>query len=733
MKLSSRTKKNILISMAGLLVTIAAGFAYIQQPLFCRSLNNKIYDIMLRKVHNSITSGVPVIVDIDEESLRDYGQWPWPRYRTGMLLSKIGETGALAVGIDILFAEPDRSSPLVIQDEMNRDMGLDIDFTGLPDTMRDNDKILADTLADGPYVLGYFFNFGEEAPTIFKNSLHPVNDYLAITPSSVESYRYLIEPDGVSAPLPELAEAAGRSGYFNTIPDEDGILRSVPLLMSWKDNIYPSLALATLLTALNETGITLNSSGAGIESLVIGDTEIPLDRHGRLLIHYRGAHHIFQHISASDILSGKIGAGDLSNKIVLIGTSAAGLTHLWPTPVSSGLPGIEIHATAIDNILRGDFFSRPDWAPGLEFVLIILSGLIISIMIAFSSAKWTAPITLVGGAAMWQCGVWFLASERIFVSTLFPILSLVGNFTLLTLMKFIVSESEKRFLRGAFSRYVSKSVVDQIADAPESLNLEGEEKELSMLFSDIRGFTSLSEQLRPTEVIKLLQDYFTPMTTAITRNEGTLDKFIGDAIMAFWNAPLEVTEHKEKCLKAGVYMLQKLGQLNKVFKKKYGFEINIGIGVHAGIVRVGNIGTADLFDYTIIGDDVNLASRLEGLTKYYGVRIILSERMTGACPPGFKPQELDLVSVKGKNEPIRIYGLYSGHYAKHPDSELPLYQEALEAYRARDFNESLALFSTLYDDYANRKLYQLYQGRCESFLKSPPPDDWDMVFRHTSK
>ena len=223
------------------------------------------------------------------------------------------------------------------------------------------------------------------------------------------------------------------------------------------------------------------------------------------------------------------------------------------------------------------------------------------------------------------------------------------------------------------------------------------------------------------------------MTKSIIDHEGTIDKFIGDAIMAFWNAPIKVIRHKEKALLSAIDMLRKLGKINKVFIDKFGFEINIGIGLHSGIVRVGNMGTDDLFDYTIIGDNVNLASRLEGLTKYYGVRIILSETMADACPPDFKLQELDMVSVKGRDTPVTIYGLYTGHYARHPETELPLYIEGIKAYRARNFTEGLKIFSRLNSEFLDRRLYRLYEARCQSYITSPPPEDWDKVFRHISK
>ncbi|MBU0483266.1 MAG: adenylate/guanylate cyclase domain-containing protein [Proteobacteria bacterium] len=729
-----RKKTSASTLAAGIILTIILALAYVYQPRFCRFLDNKIYDIILAQVHNTQTSGVPVIIDLDDKSLHEYGQWPWPRYRVALLLAKIRQAGAVAIGLDILFAEPDRSSPASIQKELKRDLQVEIEFTGLPNALLDNDQLLAANLKDGPYVMGYFFDFDQSAPANPNPPLlHPLNLAVINSPGAESPHEYLQKAHNVVAPLPNLVEAAAGSGFFNTDPDEDGIIRSTPLIISWQNRFYPSLSLATLCIAMGKVPIVLKNSTGGIESLRLNKTIIPLDRNGRMILHFRGKSGCFPYFSASDILSDKLPAGSLAGKIALIGTTAAGLKDLRASPLDHQLPGVESHATIIDNIICGDFFSRPDWAPGLELSLIIFCGLITSIMIMLTDARWTLPVTALAGIFIWQGGLWFMKDSRIFVSPLFPILTLATNFSLLTVIKFWQTEKEKLFFREAFSRYVSKAVVDQVTESPEKLSLTGEEKELSIMFSDIRSFTSLSEQLTPTEVINLLQEYFTPMTRVITENYGTLDKFIGDAIMAFWNAPIDVAEHKKCAVKSGILMLKELGKLNKIFLEKYGFEINIGIGMHAGMVRVGNMGTKELFDYTIIGDNVNITSRLEGLCKFYGTRIVISETLKDHIPEGFVLQDLDLVRVKGRDTPLRVYGLCSGMSEERKKIELQTYENALENYRNRQFTKALELFSLLKNDYMDRKLYQLYIDRCQVFLAEPPPPEWDGVFSHTSK
>ncbi|MBU0676422.1 MAG: adenylate/guanylate cyclase domain-containing protein [Proteobacteria bacterium] len=731
---SFRRKISLSTLATGIFLTFILSAAYVHQPEFCRFLDNKLYDIILTRVHGTETSGVPVIVDLDETSLKKFGQWPWPRYRIALLLAKLTQAGAASVGVDILLAEPDRSSPLRIQEELKRDLQVDVGFTGLPSALMDNDILLADNLKNGPYVLGYFFQFGQtDLPASDQPRLTPFNLAVVKTPGAGPPEDWLLKATDVIAPLPALLSSAPGSGFFNTDPDKDGIIRSSPLLISWQNHYYPSLALATFKAALGKAPVILKTSPGGIESIRVGTTVIPVDKSARMLIHFRGKQGSFPYISAADVLEDQLPEGSLAGKIVLIGTTAAGLKDLRATPLDHQFPGVEAHATIIDNIIRGDFFSRPDWAPGLELCLVILCGLITSLLITVTDARWTLPVTGIAGIAIWWGGFWFMNESRIFISPLFPLMTLGGNFSLLTLLKFWRTEKEKLFFREAFSRYVSKSVVDQIAESPEKLSLAGEEKELSIMFSDVRGFTSLSERLTPTQVIHLLQEYFTPMTRVIMENNGTLDKFIGDAIMAFWNAPIDVKDHKKQAVKSGIMMLEELGKLNKIFVQKYGFEINIGIGLHAGQVRVGNMGTTELFDYTIIGDNVNLASRLEGLSKYYGVRIVISETLQNHIPDTFALQELDLVRVKGREKPLTIYGLFAITEDQHKMAELEIYGNAIEKYRHQHFQEALDLFTQLREKHLDRRLYSLYQERCQVFLTSPPPVDWDGVFTHTTK
>ncbi len=726
------------ILMTGLGVTLFMAGLFVFKPQAIQLLEYKLYDVFLEQVHSTETSGVPVIVDIDDQSLKRFGQWPWPRYRMALLLEKIRRAGALAVGLDILFAEPDRTSPRILKQELKRDLELDIGFSGLPQGLMDHDSLLAGILSQGPYVLGYSFSFHRPPGTDPANpDLPPLSAAVVSAPKAGPIKHFLFQAEDVVPPLPNLLQSSPGAGYMNTLADKDGVLRRTPLFIAYGDSIYPQLGLATLLQAFAGTipDPVIKVTRGGVESLKIKNTIIPLQANGALLLNYRGPSNTFSYISAADILQDRSDPQQLQGKIVFIGTSASGLKDIRISPLDQIYPGVEAHATIVDNILSQDFISRPDWTPGLELSSILVFGLLTTILIGLSSPRFTLPVALLAGLGAWFGSLWSLDQLNIWISPSFPLITLIANFSMLNLLKFRLSEKDKRFFRSAFSKYVSKAVVDQLAESPDKLSLKGEEKEMSILFSDIRGFTSISEQLSPVQVTHLLNEYFTPVTRVITSNQGTLDKFIGDAVMAFWNAPLDVPGHRNLAIRSALDMLGAVRELNQSFQEQFGVQIKIGIGLHCGLCRVGNMGSSDLFDYTIIGDSVNLASRLEGLTKFYGVELIASEDTLQDPSEGVLVQDLDLVRVKGKQQPVRIFAVYGeDHTDTSPTrKELERYHQALQRYREQDFDLALQQFKELAEENSRRKIYTLYQSRCSLFCEEPPGADWDGVFIHESK
>ncbi|MGE4553777.1 MAG: CHASE2 domain-containing protein, partial [Desulfovibrionaceae bacterium] len=531
-------------------------------------------------------------------------------------------------------------------------------------------------------------------------------------------------------------------GFFTTSADMDGVIRRVPLIMSWGGKVFPNLALQAILTAYHGRALVLTLSPAGAGSLVIGikdpaqgkrKIEIPLDQRGQIFVNYRGPGNSFPYVSAKDVLEGNPAVADrLKDHIAFIGTSAAGLKDLRITPFDQYYPGVETHATLVDTILAGDFLEIPDWEPGLQIFAVLFAGVVTTLLLAWTTALWSAIPVVAAAVGVWfGCG-WVFTQHRLFLSPLYSFVVLGTNFTMLTLIKFWREERQKRFIHGAFAHYLSPKVIEQIVDNPDSLSLEGEEKEITIMFSDVRSFTTLSEKLTPTQVTDLLHDYFTPMTRIITENSGTLDKFIGDAIMAFWNAPLDVPDHQKLAVRSALMQLDKLAELNELFKVKFGFPIAIGLGVNCGRVRVGNMGSADLFDYTLIGDNVNLASRLEGLTKFYGQQIVISKAVKEACGDEFVYQELDSVRVKGKHEPVTIFTVFTKEAAAPRRDELTLYDDALARYKAMDFAGARDDFTRLKQMHPG-VLYEMYEERCEHLREEPPAEGWDGVYTHKTK
>lgn len=728
--------------LAGTLVTMAVAGLYVVWPDWMEFQDHKIYDELLTRSRPVVRSRLPLVVDIDEASLAAYGQWPWPRYRVALLLGLLRNAGAAAVGLDIVFAEPDRSSPGAITGQLFRDLKVEAEVTGLPEALRDYDRVLADMLGSGPFALGYFLHFGAVSAALNPAkeqacALPPPRLAVMADPGAKPLADCLPEASRIICPLPLLARTAPAAGFINARPDRDNIVRRSPLVLGYQGEPLPSLALATVMEAFKVKNAVLRLTAGGLKSLSLrseslGTRVIPLDATGQALLNFRGPSGAFPHLSAADILAGRIKPETLRGRIVFIGTSAAALRDLRASPLDQNMPGVEVHATIADMIAADDFLRRPDWAPGLELTALIVLGLLSAGLLAYARAA----VLLLPFAAL-AAGIWYgaalvLAQGRMYVSPLCPLLVLALNFACLTFLKFWREERQKRYLHGAFSRYVAPAVVARLVANPKALTLSGEEREVTILFSDVRGFTSISERLSPTQVAELLHRYFTPMTRIIVSRLGTMDKFIGDAIMAFWNAPLDVPDHPAQAVTAALAMAARLDQLNQAFRKDFGFAIASGIGLHRGRVRVGNFGSEDLFDYTVIGDAVNLASRLESLTKFYGVRILATDSIREAAGQAAAFEEIDRVRVKGKAAAVTLYAVLSREERLGRTDELDAAAAARALYKDRRFAEAAAAYRDLAAVHAQRT-YAVFAARAATLAAAPPDNDWDGVFEHTEK
>jgi len=416
----------------------------VYKPTFFHFLDNRIYDTLVRSISTGALRENPVIIDIDEKTLSKFGQWPWPRYRVALLLDKLKASGASAMALDILFADIDRTSPRVLQENMLRDLKIKINFSGVPLELADNDKALANVLINGPFVLGYKFIFSPKEEQDGKCSIHPINTVFIQKGGAKEKKEFLFQPQNVICNLELFSKAASLSGFMNAYPDFDGVVRRAPLLMQYEGKFYPSLSLAAVMQDFGIKQVTVKTTSQGIESLFLNDREIPLDAKGNMLIRFRGKGKTFHYISAGDVLSGSVPDEKIKGKIIFIGTSAAGLEELSPIPLDPAFPGVEIHTNIVDNIINQTFLSRPYWASGLELFSLIIAGIIFTLVLSWTGALWSLLLMVLGAFGLWQTAHWFLHKDGIFLSPLFPLITMGCDFSILVLLKYWREEKKAR-------------------------------------------------------------------------------------------------------------------------------------------------------------------------------------------------------------------------------------------------------------------------------------------------
>ncbi|HSH73177.1 MAG TPA: adenylate/guanylate cyclase domain-containing protein [Methylophilaceae bacterium] len=709
---------------------------------FVKRLENFTYDVRLNLMMPGTQDDRIVIVDIDEKSLQEQGRWPWGRNKLGALVDKLFDDYKIKVmGFDVVFAEKDESSGLKSLEEIeSKYLQSDSSFHQTLAELKpklDYDQIFADSLKNRNVVLGYYFTQDAKATVI--GSLP--------SPSFVEgSFKgksiHFREATGYGANLEVLQKNAMTGGHFVPDPDQDGITRKVPMLMEYKGGYYEALPIAIARIALGvprleagfAQGLGVGKKYAGLEWLKLGNKRIPVDEKISALIPYRGQQGSFPYVSATDVLSGKVSSDVLKDRIVLLGTTAPGLMDLRATPVQNIYAGVEVHANMIAGILDQNIKERPAYTMGAEFVMLLLVGLLLAALLPVLNPLLATALT----AGIFIFSIIFNLLIWQFSNLVLPLASLLLMISLMYVLNmsygFFVESRGKRQLAGLFGQYVPPELVDEMAKDPEAFSLEGESRELTVLFSDVRGFTTISEGLDPKQLTQLMNEFLTPMTHVIHHNRGTIDKYMGDAIMAFWGAPLVDPNHAKHALQAAMGMLDSLSELQKQFVAKGWPEIKIGVGLNTGMMTVGNMGSEFRMAYTVMGDAVNLGSRLESLTKNYGVYIIVSE-FTKEKVPEYLYRELDIVRVKGKDEPVAIFEPICeiGQEDKATKDELKLYRETLKLYRAQHWDIAEMQFINLQKLNPKRYLYQIYAKRIEFFRQNPPGQDWDGVFTFETK
>jgi len=666
------------------------------------------------------------IVDIDEKSLAKFGQWPWPRTHVADLVTNLTRLGAVVIAFDIVFAEPDRLNPNVAADAIrNLDEETKAKLRALPS----NDEVLADAMRHSRVALG------ESGLPHVVAELDKELPLTGLAMLGEDPQRFMLDFPGLLRSTPVLEAAAAGRGLLTIWTERDGIVRRVPVIMKAQGVTMPSLSFEMLRVATGSDTILIKSDAAGITSVAVKGFAVPTDRHGQLWVHF--AHYDPSiYVSAADVLEGRVAPEVIAGKLVLVGTSSIGLQDVKTTPITPVMPGVEIHAQVLEAALTGQLLSQPIWGTVAELVAAMLLG----VAVIWLAPKF-GPVTLVGTS--W----YFYTQHRLLIDSTYPLLSTTAIYLTLIFSGFAREQAQRRQIRSAFGQYLSPALVEQLALAPEKLVLGGEEREMTIMFSDMRGFTSISETYKqdPQGLTTLMNRFLTPLTNAILDRKGTIDKYMGDAIMAFWNAPLEDKEHQVNACEAALDMLEQVDALNKE-REEEALEsgrpfipLNVGVGLNTGTCVVGNMGSDLRFDYSVFGDSVNLASRLEGQSKEYGFPIIVGSNTALAAKDKFAILELDFIMVKGKTEPEVIYAIagredtaQSGHFQRLRNLTI----EMLGCYRGRDWDGALAAIDRgrrTDDAHSLELLYNLYETRIRGYQKNPPPDDWNGAFALLTK
>ena len=665
-----------------------------------------------------------VIIDIDEKSLQALAQWPWSRDILSKILYNLSNAQVAVIGFDIVFAEEDRTSPHKIFKK------LDIKKEDIPNF----DLEFAQAIANTPTILGYQFELTDKK---YINKNAPSIQTIFIEKNKKQGQNYLITAQGTILNIPILQNSSYSSGFFNNIPDDTGIIRSIPLIISYEDEIYPSLSLETLRIGLGINKIYINYDENGIKNLQLDDLIIPTDRYGRLLINFRGKEKTFKYISAFDIYNNNFEKEDIKNKIVLIGTSAAALMDLRATPFESIFPGVEIHANAIDNVISQDFLYKSSWIDGANIIIIFVLS-IFTFFIVRKIPIWITPIFIVALILTVCYSIYYLLfNVGIVLNILFPIFTISISGVISLVIGYFYEIKKKEKIKSKFASKVSKDVMEELLKNIDNNKLKAQNKEVSIFFSDIRGFTNISEKLnKPELLVKYLNQYMTPMSEIIIKNNGTIDKYIGDSIMAYWNAPFDIDNHADKAVKSALEQLTKLEDLNKTFEELKQPKIEIGIGITTGITTVGEIGSIGRSDYTIIGDNVNLGSRIESLCKFYGSNLIISQDTKDKLVNKYIFRYLDHVKVKGRNNPIKLWEVLSFETKKdiQIEEEINKYNKAINLYENSKFDEAIKLFKELKINKIklNTHIYEIYISRCNEFIKNKPIN-FNAIYEHKMK
>jgi adenylate cyclase len=695
-------KKRLMFILFGLVAALITFVLYRQAPQALQQLDFRMKDARFRIRGPIKPDKDVVIIAIDHASIKEIGRWPWSREVTGRLVENLALYGAKVTALDIVFSEPQNAAA---------------------------DTALATSIAKaGNVVMGYFFR--DEDQQVNQAALAQMEKStikLIKVAEGVQSIP-LTEYRNLDVNLPLLGANSLDFGFFNAKPDADGLYRRSLLLLLYNGDVYPSLSMKALRHYLG-SDIMLEVKSWGVDGLQVGSLRVPSREDGTLVLNYYGPARSFRTVSAADVIKKRLKPGELKGAMAFVGSTEIGIYDVRPTPFDPTQPGVELHATVAANALERRFLKYDGITQMQEMLCILLFPFLLGLLLAFVPGTFAGLIVFAGTTGLFSLINYLAFTQGLRdMTVIYPMLGIGLTYLGSEAWRNLVVEKKGRQLKKAFSNYVSPDLVREIEKNPDKLVLGGEQRVISILFSDIRGFTTVSESLTPPELVTLLNEYLSPMTRIVLDEKGTLDKFIGDAVMAIFNAPLDVSDHASRACTTAVRMLEELKKLNVGFAGRKMHTLDIGVGINTGPAIVGNMGADIRFDYTAIGDSVNLASRLEGLNKYYGSHILVSEDTRNQVPDGlFTFREVDRVRVKGKHLPIVMYELMIDNL-----DLLPTFVEGLEKYRNKQFIQAQQLFDQLVTEYSDGPS-KLYSGRCAEYLETPPPADWDGVYTAKSK
>ena len=716
----------------------------------------KTYDLRFVSRDPVQPSAAVVLAVIDEKSLGREGRWPWPRSKIAAMVDLLSRDGAKVIGFDIAFVEPDENSQLAFIDQFARVVDaqaiVNAKLAGLLRESRkhaDNDLALATAIknSSAAVVLGYFFH-GDEASLGYRIAPSEIDRRLQRLGASKYPFILYTTQDTSIAPLihayaPEvnldiLSQSAASSGYFTLSlrSDPDGVLRWMPLAIRGGEDVFPPLAVLSAWHFLGKPQLKVTLGRGGMEGIQMGDRFVPTDESGRLLINYLGPPKTFPHFSATDILKGELPRGTFKDRIVLVGATAVGTYDLKNTPMDPLYPGVEIHATVIDNILSGDFMARPEWSKIFDLLAIVALGALIGIALPRLS-----PVKGLGFAAglfivYVLVARWLFVNAHVWLNMVYPLLALLATYTALTAYYYVTEQRQRKKVKETFRQYVAPQVVEEMLKDPHRLKLGGEKKDLTVLFSDLEGFTGYSERYPPNEMAEMLGEYYNRVTEQVFLHRGTLKEYVGDELMAIFGAPLEQADHATRACATALAMREQRLALAAEWAKVGRPRLKARTGINSGLMLVGNLGSKYRFAYGVIGDQVNLGSRMEGLNKAYGTEILLGENTARLVTEAFLLREVDMVRVMGRTQAVRVYELLAklgAPLSLEQEKALRCYAAGLEAYRQQVWDEALVLFRQTLTLWPGDGPSRAMAERCEVYRKAPPAAEWDGVFEQAFK